>query len=40
MRSAAKSGFSDQSGPDTIVKFMTDGMLLAEAQGDPLLERL
>ena len=31
-----KIRFSDQSGPETLVKFMTDGILLAEAQGDPL----
>ena len=32
-----KIRFSDQTGPATYVKFMTDGMLLAEAQGDPFL---
>jgi len=32
-----KVRFSDQTGPSTIVKFLTDGMLLAEVQGDPLL---
>ena len=32
-----KIRFSDQTGPETYVKFMTDGMLLAEVQGDPLL---
>ena len=29
--------FSDRSGPDTLVRFMTDGILLAETQSDPLL---
>ncbi|MEN9675791.1 MAG: ATP-dependent helicase HrpA, partial [Verrucomicrobiota bacterium] len=29
--------FDDRSGPDTYIKLMTDGILLAEAQGDPLL---
>ncbi len=29
--------FSNRSGPGTYVKFMTDGILLAELQGDPLL---
>lgn len=32
-----KIRFQDQSGPETKVKFMTDGILLAEVQGDPLL---
>lgn len=32
-----KIRFSDQTRPETCVKFMTDGMLLAEVQGDPLL---
>ncbi len=32
-----KIRFSDQTGPETYVKFMTDGMLLAEAQGDAFL---
>ncbi|MDX2054814.1 MAG: ATP-dependent RNA helicase HrpA [Polyangiaceae bacterium] len=31
--------FEDRTGPDTWVKFMTDGILLAETQGDPLLRR-
>jgi ATP-dependent helicase HrpA len=31
--------FEDRSGPNTWVKFMTDGILLAELQGDPLLQR-
>ena len=31
--------FEDMSGPSTILKFMTDGMLLREAMHDPLLER-
>ncbi len=29
--------FSDRTGPHTYVKVMTDGILLAEMQGDPLL---
>ncbi len=29
--------FSDQAGEDALVKFMTDGILLAETQGDPWL---
>src|SRR5262245_18680177 len=29
--------FEDKSGPNTRVKFMTDGVLLAETQGDRLL---
>jgi len=32
-----KVRFSDNTSPATVVKFLTDGMLLAEAQGDPLL---
>ncbi|MBI5385887.1 MAG: ATP-dependent RNA helicase HrpA [Verrucomicrobia bacterium] len=32
-----KIRFSDHSRPETSVKFMTDGILLAEIQGDPLL---
>jgi ATP-dependent helicase HrpA len=32
-----KIRFADQTSPETIVKFMTDGMLLAELQGDPEL---
>ena len=31
--------FSDRSGPNTAVKLMTDGILLAETQRDPLLRR-
>ena len=31
--------FEDLSGPNTILKFMTDGMLLREAMHDPLLQR-
>ncbi|XP_065883366.1 putative pre-mRNA-splicing factor ATP-dependent RNA helicase PRP1 isoform X2 [Dysidea avara] len=31
--------FEDCSGPRTILKYMTDGMLLREAMNDPLLER-
>ncbi len=33
----AKIRFNDQTGKRTRVKFMTDGMLLSEVQGDPLL---
>ncbi|MFM8420473.1 MAG: ATP-dependent RNA helicase HrpA, partial [Verrucomicrobiota bacterium] len=32
-----KIRFDDRSGDDTFIKLMTDGMLLAEVQGDPLL---
>ncbi|HOA60356.1 MAG: ATP-dependent RNA helicase HrpA [Verrucomicrobia bacterium] len=32
-----KIRFSDQTSPETYVKFMTDGILLAEAQADPVL---
>jgi ATP-dependent helicase HrpA len=32
-----KIRFSDKTSPNTYVKFMTDGILLAELQGDPLL---
>jgi ATP-dependent helicase HrpA len=32
-----KMRFSDDTGPDTRIKFMTDGILLAEIQSDPLL---
>ncbi|MBF0620693.1 MAG: ATP-dependent RNA helicase HrpA [Magnetococcales bacterium] len=32
-----KIRFSDQTGPDTRIKIMTDGMLLAETQGDSWL---
>src|SRR3546814_14182166 len=31
--------FNDRSGPNTAVKLMTDGILLAETQRDPLLRR-
>lgn len=31
--------FDDKTSPATYVKFMTDGILLAEIQGDPLLHR-
>jgi len=31
--------FEDLSGPKTIIKYLTDGMLLREAMTDPLLER-
>ncbi len=31
--------FEDRTGPDTRLKFMTDGILLAEIQSDPLLRR-
>ncbi len=29
--------FDDRTGPETFIKLMTDGILLAETQGDPLL---
>lgn len=32
-----KIRFDDRSSPDTYIKVMTDGILLAETQGDPLL---
>lgn len=32
-----KIRFNDETSDETLVKFMTDGMLLAEAQGDPWL---
>ncbi len=32
-----KIRFADQTSPETVIKFMTDGMLLAELQGDPEL---
>jgi ATP-dependent helicase HrpA len=32
-----KIRFTDQTSPETVIKFVTDGMLLAELQGDPLL---
>ena len=32
-----KIRFDDRSGADTVIKLMTDGMLLAEVQGDPTL---
>lgn len=31
--------FEDMTGPKTVLKYMTDGMLLREAMTDPLLER-
>ena len=31
--------FADRTGPNTLVKLMTDGLLLRELEGDPLLER-
>src|SRR5689334_3801150 len=34
-----KVRFTDQSGDDTLVKLMTDGILLAEIQTDPALSR-
>lgn len=34
-----KVRFQDQTAPGTYIKLMTDGVLLAEAQGDPLLSR-
>ncbi|MCX6952095.1 MAG: ATP-dependent RNA helicase HrpA [Verrucomicrobia bacterium] len=33
-----KIRFNDETTRDTVVKFLTDGMLLAEVQGDPLLK--
>ncbi|QYM78497.1 DUF3418 domain-containing protein [Horticoccus luteus] len=32
-----KIRFADQTSRETVIKFLTDGMLLAEVQGDPLL---
>ena len=32
-----KIRFNDETTKDTVIKFLTDGMLLAEVQGDPLL---
>jgi len=32
--------FEDTTGPSTLLKFMTDGMLLREAMSDPFLERM
>ena len=32
--------FDDTTSPETKLKYMTDGMLLREAIGDPLLKRL
>ncbi len=32
-----KIRFDDRTGPETYIKLMTDGILLAETQGDPLL---
>jgi len=32
-----KIRFNDQTSNDTVIKFLTDGMLLAEVQGDPML---
>ena len=34
-----KIRFTDRSGPRTLIKLMTDGILLAETQGDPLLSQ-
>ena len=34
-----KVRFADETGRDTLVRVMTDGMLLAETRGDPRLER-
>ena len=31
--------FEDCSGPKTLLKYMTDGMLLREAMSDPMLEK-
>ena len=33
----AKIRFQDRTGPETLIKMMTDGMLLAEIQNDPML---
>ena len=33
-----KIRFADQTSKDTVIKFMTDGMLLAELQADPFLD--
>jgi ATP-dependent helicase HrpA len=33
----SKVRFDDRTSRDTVIKFLTDGMLLAEVQGDPLL---
>jgi ATP-dependent helicase HrpA len=33
----AKIRFTDKTGPETLIKILTDGMLLSEIQGDPLL---
>ena len=30
-------GFNDRTGPNAAIKLMTDGILLAESQRDPLL---
>ncbi|WP_297952205.1 AAA family ATPase, partial [uncultured Desulfobulbus sp.] len=38
-RVGAKIRFHDQTTADTLVKFMTDGVLLAETRQDPRLER-
>jgi len=32
-----KVRFADHTSPETVIKYLTDGMLLAELQGDPLL---
>ena len=31
--------FEDKSGPKTVLKYLTDGMLLRESMNDPLLSR-
>lgn len=31
--------FEDKTSPKTVLKYLTDGMLLREAMNDPLLER-
>jgi len=31
--------FEDRSGPKTVLKYLTDGMLLREAMNDPMLSR-
>ncbi|BHH83231.1 ATP-dependent RNA helicase HrpA [Desulforhopalus sp. 52FAK] len=36
---AYKIRFHDKTGPDTKIKFMTDGVLLAETRNDPLLKQ-
>ena len=38
MSSATRCDFSDHVGPNTFIKLMTDGILLAETQGDRFLD--